>query len=190
MGRDLRMAEETHVLFHGKLPGKAALNRAMKELGFPLAITPATRSLEGHSGYLPMKLRREETRAEFDLFQGRAAGEVPACEHAGPPPLPQVSRPAPRLPTGRTRTPTPRGALRDDALCGPLMFRRGPAAAESILAHAAAPAVNLAAREPDRHRGGQLPRRRRGLQRGRPRRRSPRAAASSADSRCVLRAIW
>ena len=69
------MAEETHVLFRGKLPGKAALSRAMKELGFPFAIAPATGPLEGHGGYLPMKLRCEETGVEFDIFEGRDAVE-------------------------------------------------------------------------------------------------------------------
>ena len=78
------MAEETHVLFGGKLPGKGALNRAMKELGFPLAITSATRSLEGHSGYLPMIVRREESGVEFDTFDGRAAVEEFAGKDADP----------------------------------------------------------------------------------------------------------
>jgi hypothetical protein len=78
------MAQETHVLFGGKLPGRAALNRAMKELGFPLAISPGVTSLEGHSGYLPMKLRREETGAEFDLFEGRATVEELVGKDADP----------------------------------------------------------------------------------------------------------
>jgi hypothetical protein len=78
------VAEETHVLFQGKLPGKAVLNRAMKELGFPLAIKPATGSLEGHSGYLPMTLRREETGVEFDIFEGRDAVEELAGKTADP----------------------------------------------------------------------------------------------------------
>ena len=78
------MAEETHVLFHGKLPGRAALNRAMKELGFPLVISPGIASLEGHSGYLPMTLRREETGVEFDVFEGRDAVEELAGKDADP----------------------------------------------------------------------------------------------------------
>ena len=78
------MAEETHVLFHGKLPGKAALNRAMKELGFPVAVRPATGSLEGHSGYLPMIVRREESGVEFDVFDGRDAIEELAGKDADP----------------------------------------------------------------------------------------------------------
>ena len=32
------MAVELHVMFAGKLPTKAALTRAMKELGFPVSI--------------------------------------------------------------------------------------------------------------------------------------------------------
>src|SRR2546425_12001625 len=52
------MAMETHVFFRGKLPSKAALQRAMKELGFPLSIKPATGSLEQQSGFMPMLLRR------------------------------------------------------------------------------------------------------------------------------------
>ena len=78
------MAEETHVLFHGKLPGKAALNRAMKELGFPVAIRPATGSLEGHSGYLPMVVRHEESGVEFDVFEGRDAIEELAGKDVDP----------------------------------------------------------------------------------------------------------
>ena len=78
------MAEETHVLFGGKLPGRAALNRAMKEFGFPLAISPGVTSLEGHSGYLPMTLRREETGVEFDIFEGRAAVEELAGKDVDP----------------------------------------------------------------------------------------------------------
>src|SRR5690349_956025 len=66
------MAMEMHVFFRGKLPGKAALGRTMKELGFPVSVKAATGPLEGHSGYLPMRLRREETGVEFDIFQGRS----------------------------------------------------------------------------------------------------------------------
>src|SRR5205085_8303126 len=67
--RFIPMAIETHVIFRGKLPSKAALQRAMKELGFPLSIKPATGSLEQQSGFMPMLLRRgEETGVEFDLF--------------------------------------------------------------------------------------------------------------------------
>ena len=50
------MSTETHVFFRGKLPTKAALSRAMKELGFPFAIKPATGSLEQQSGSMPMAL--------------------------------------------------------------------------------------------------------------------------------------
>src|SRR6266540_3059687 len=66
------MSTETHVFFRGKLPTKAALSRAMKELGFPFAIKPATGSLEQQSGFMPMTLRREETGVEFDVFNDRS----------------------------------------------------------------------------------------------------------------------
>jgi hypothetical protein len=65
------MSIEMHVFFHGKLPGKAALTRAMKELGFPLSITPSKGSLEQQKGFMPMRLNREETGVEFDVFEGR-----------------------------------------------------------------------------------------------------------------------
>src|SRR5262245_15255794 len=69
------MSMETHVFFRGKLPGKAALSRAMKELGFPFSITPATGWLEAQKGFMPMKLRGEETGVEFDIFGDRVAIE-------------------------------------------------------------------------------------------------------------------
>jgi hypothetical protein len=65
------MAVEVHVFFRGKLPTKSALNKAMKELGFPISIKPARGSLEKQSGFMPMLLRREETGAEFDVFEGQ-----------------------------------------------------------------------------------------------------------------------
>src|ERR671938_1955846 len=67
------MSMEIHVFFRGTLPNKAALGRSMKELGFPLSVTPARGPLEGHSGYLPMRLKREETGVEFDVFERRSA---------------------------------------------------------------------------------------------------------------------
>jgi hypothetical protein len=67
------MAMETHVFFRGKLPSKAALTRALKELGFPLAIKPATGSLEQQAGFMPMTLWHEETGAEFDAYNGEDA---------------------------------------------------------------------------------------------------------------------
>lgn len=67
------MAMESHVLFRGPLPSKAALQRAMKELGFPLTLKPATGSLEHQNGFMPMMWRREQTGVEFDVFDGRAA---------------------------------------------------------------------------------------------------------------------
>jgi hypothetical protein len=48
------MSTETHVFFRGKLPTKAALSRAMKELGFPFSIKPATVPVEpgGRSSFV------------------------------------------------------------------------------------------------------------------------------------------
>src|SRR6266536_925542 len=67
------MSMEINVFFHGKLPDKRTLSRAMAELGFPLTIKAG--SLERQSGFMPMRLRREETGVEFDVFEGRAAVE-------------------------------------------------------------------------------------------------------------------
>ena len=69
------MSMETHVFFRGKLPSKAALSQAMKELGFPYSIKPATGSLEQQNGFMPMLLRREETGVEFDVYSDHAAVE-------------------------------------------------------------------------------------------------------------------
>jgi hypothetical protein len=69
------MSTETHVFFRGRLPTKAALSRAMKELGFPFAIKPATGSLEEQSGFMPMMLRREETGVEFGVYDHSAVEE-------------------------------------------------------------------------------------------------------------------
>jgi hypothetical protein len=62
---------EVHVLFRGKLPSKPALTRTMRELGFPCAISDKG-SLEQQNGYMPMRVRREESGVEFDVFDGRA----------------------------------------------------------------------------------------------------------------------
>jgi hypothetical protein len=78
------MAMEIHVFFRGRLPGKAALGRTMKELGFPLSLKPATGPLEGHSGYMPMRLRREETGVEFDIFEGRSMIDEFGLENVDP----------------------------------------------------------------------------------------------------------
>jgi hypothetical protein len=69
------MSTETHVFFRGKLPSKAAVSRAMKELGLPFSITPATGSLEAQAGFMPMKLRGEETGVEFSVYGDHAAVE-------------------------------------------------------------------------------------------------------------------
>jgi hypothetical protein len=69
------MSTETHVFFRGKLPSKAALARAMKELGFPFSIKTATGSLEKQSGFMPMLFGRDETGVEFDVFAEHSAVE-------------------------------------------------------------------------------------------------------------------
>ena len=78
------MAVEVHVFFHGKLPTKSALTKAMKELGFPISIKPAAGSLEKQSGFMPMLLRREEAGVEFDVFDGRANIEESGVENIDP----------------------------------------------------------------------------------------------------------
>jgi hypothetical protein len=67
------MSSEINVFFRGKLPAKAALTRAMKELGFPFSVAPPAGSLEKQNGFMPMRFRRQETGVEFDVFNGRAA---------------------------------------------------------------------------------------------------------------------
>ncbi len=59
---------ETHVFFRGKPPTKAALARALRELEFPFTIPNAKGSLAQQHGFMPMKLRREDTGVEFDLY--------------------------------------------------------------------------------------------------------------------------
>jgi hypothetical protein len=77
------MSMEMHVLFRGELPSKAALTRAMKELGFPFSIAPPGGSLEQQTGFMPMRFRRDEAGVEFDVFDGRADVEELSGEHAG-----------------------------------------------------------------------------------------------------------
>src|SRR5262245_24438794 len=69
------MSMETHVFFRGRLPGKQAFQKKLKELGFPFSIKPFEGSLEGYKGYLPLSFRRDETGVEFDVFDGRSAVE-------------------------------------------------------------------------------------------------------------------
>lgn len=78
------MSTETHVFFRGKLPSKAALGRAMKELDFPFSLKPATGSLEQQSGFMPMLRRREETGVEFDVYADHAAVEEFAAQGVDP----------------------------------------------------------------------------------------------------------
>jgi hypothetical protein len=68
------MSMEVHVLFGDKLPTKAAQTRTMRELGFPCSITEKG-PLERQNGYMPMRVRREESGIEFDVFNRRAAVE-------------------------------------------------------------------------------------------------------------------
>jgi hypothetical protein len=70
------MSTEIHVFFHGKLPDKKALSRAMAELGFPLTIKPG--SLDRQRGFMPMRLRREEAGVEFDVFDRTFIEELAA----------------------------------------------------------------------------------------------------------------
>lgn len=69
------MSMEINVVFHGQMPSKAALSRAMQELGFPLTITDTSGSLDEQKGFMPMSLQGEETGVEFDVFNGREAIE-------------------------------------------------------------------------------------------------------------------
>ena len=107
--RGSRMAVELHVMFAGKLPSKAALTRAMKELGFPVSIPAGGGALDKQRGFLPMKLRgrraassststtivrtsrkrraRMSTRASsaWPAFAG-AAPKTRCCARCAPPP--------------------------------------------------------------------------------------------------------
>jgi hypothetical protein len=76
------MAVEMHVFFRGKLPDKKALSRTMRELGFPLTV--AAGSLEQQRGFMPMRLRREESGVEFDVFDGRDSVEELAGKDIDP----------------------------------------------------------------------------------------------------------
>src|SRR4051794_17564692 len=67
------MSVEMHVFFRGKLPDKKALSGMMAELGFPFTITAG--SLERQDGFMPMRLRREQTGVEFDVYNERVAVE-------------------------------------------------------------------------------------------------------------------
>jgi hypothetical protein len=78
------MSMETHVFFRGPLPRKSALRRAMRELGFPFTLTPDTGTLEGQSGFMPMRLRGEDTGVEFDVFEGREALDEFSVESIDP----------------------------------------------------------------------------------------------------------
>jgi hypothetical protein len=68
------------VIFRGKLPDRKSLSRTMVELGFPFTIAASVGSLERHSGYMPMWLRREETGVEFDVETDRERAEIAEME--------------------------------------------------------------------------------------------------------------
>jgi hypothetical protein len=76
------MSTEMHVLFRGKLPDRNALSHAMTECGFPFTI--AAGSLERQHGFMPMRLRRQATGVEFDVFSDRAAVEELAGKDIDP----------------------------------------------------------------------------------------------------------
>ena len=65
------MASEIHVFFRGKLPGRASLQKAIKAFGFLVSLIDPKGPLEGQSGFMPMRLFREESGVEFDVFEGR-----------------------------------------------------------------------------------------------------------------------
>ena len=78
------MSMEIRVLFQGKLPSKAALTRCFREFGFPLSFQPGTGLLGQHEGYLPMRLRGEESGVEFDAFDSRKRVEEIAGKSIDP----------------------------------------------------------------------------------------------------------
>jgi hypothetical protein len=73
--RGVRMADEVHVFFKGKLPSRAAFNRAVRVLGHPASLVDQKGPLEGQCGFMPMRLFREDGGVEFDVFEGRDAVE-------------------------------------------------------------------------------------------------------------------
>jgi hypothetical protein len=64
------MSIELHILFSGKLPSKAAVQRSLRELGFPLTFRRGSGALDEQHGMLPMMLNRQETGVEFDTYHG------------------------------------------------------------------------------------------------------------------------
>jgi hypothetical protein len=78
------MSTELHVLFSGKVPNKAALTRALRELAFPVTIPAGGTPLAQQSGYLPMKLRREESGVEVDVYEDRSVVEEIAGKDVDP----------------------------------------------------------------------------------------------------------
>ena len=68
-------ADGDYLVMKLQLPTKAAVSRAMKELGLPFSITPATGSLEAQKGFMPMKLRGEDTGVELSVYADHTAVE-------------------------------------------------------------------------------------------------------------------
>lgn len=58
------MSMECFVFIQGDVPGKAAVQRALKALDFPFRLKPATGRFEADSGFMPMSFRRLETGVE------------------------------------------------------------------------------------------------------------------------------
>ena len=58
------MADEIHVFFKGKLPSRADFNRAIRALGHPASLVDKKGSLEGQSGFMPMRLFRANTPSD------------------------------------------------------------------------------------------------------------------------------
>lgn len=65
------MSIEIHVFFRGKLPDTAALTKCLNELGFGLSFPAPHYSLEGKSGFRPMRFGRDETSVQFFIDDGR-----------------------------------------------------------------------------------------------------------------------
>lgn len=65
------MSIEIHVFFRGKLPDTAALTKCLNELGFGLSFPAPHYSLEGKSGFRPMRFGRDETGVQFFIDDGR-----------------------------------------------------------------------------------------------------------------------
>lgn len=61
------MFPEIYVFFSGPLPERTAVNAMFNALHFPFAL-PGQGALEGHRGFMPMRLQHVDTGFEFDVF--------------------------------------------------------------------------------------------------------------------------